>query len=168
MRGPRTGGRHARLRTYAGAAEAHRRPDAPVAHRQRHRLLHRVDEAQHRRLQRRRSAPGQPAGGAVPPHARLPTLTRGEQAQRLVLQDQDRGSDAGQTQGQDRSREGQRHGRGRPHDERRLDPRRLHAGGGCHRRRSHPGCGRDHPRQVALRILLPVRRKPHQRDRARP
>ena len=31
--------------------------------------------------------PGQPAAGEVPAHARLPARPRGEQAQRLVLQD---------------------------------------------------------------------------------
>jgi len=47
-------------------AQADRREDEPLADRGGRRLVPGPDEAEHRRLQRRRSAPGQPAAGEVP------------------------------------------------------------------------------------------------------
>ena len=91
---------------------------------------------------------------------------RGEQAQRLVLQVEDRGRAPGQAQGQARRDQGQRDGGGGADDERGLDPRGLHSGDRRDRGDPHPGRGRHHPRQGPLRVLLPLRRQPHQRDRS--
>ena len=55
--------------------------------------------------------PGQPAAREVPAHAGLPPAARGQRAQRLVLQVQDRGRAPGQAQGQAARDQGQRHGR---------------------------------------------------------
>ena len=67
---------------------------------------------------------------------------------------------------QARRAQGQRLPRRRADDERRLDARRLRARRRRHRRHAHPRCRRHHRRQGALRILLPVRRQPHLRDRS--
>ena len=72
------------------------------------------------------------------------------------------GAPAGQAEGQNDRPEGQRHAGRRAHDERRLHPRGLHARGGRHHRDPDPRRRRHHPRQGALRVLLPLGRQPHQ------
>ena len=64
--------------------------------------------------------------------------------------------------------QGQRHGGRRADDERRRDAGRLCAGLRCNRR--HPAARRRRRdrRQDALRMFLPLRRQPYQRDRTGP
>ena len=104
--------------------------------------------------------------GEVSAHAGLSADRRGEQAQCLVRQDHGRRRRRRQAQGQDGRAEGQHHAGRRADDERRVDARGLHARDRRDGRAAHPRCRRHDRRQGALRVLLPLGRQPHQRDRA--
>ena len=147
----------------AGAAQGTRGRSRVRPERGGSRRLRRADGAEHRRLQRGRPDGAGAAAGEVPAHARPSPERRGEPARRLVRQDDDRGRARRQAQGQDGRDQGQRLHRRRADDERRLDARGLRAGRGRDHRHAHPGCRRHHPRQGGLRVLLLLRRQPHQR-----
>ncbi len=126
-------------------------------------------DARHpRRLRCRRCAARLPAAGALSAHIGLPPDGGGKPDERLVREDRNQGCAARSPARAHGGAQGQCLPRRRADDERRRDLEGLHA---RHRRNDRHAPARrrcDHRRQGALRVFLPVRRKPHQRDRAGP
>ena len=113
------------------------------------------------------AAPDELPAGEISARAGAPALAGGEPARRLVREDRD--------QGQARAASSPAAAialkdnvclAGVPMMIGADHPGRLRAGGRRHHRRAHPRCRRRDRRQGGVRVLLRVRRQPHQHDRA--
>ena len=118
-----------------------------------------------RGLCRARCGARRKARGEISARRRLAAGARREQARRLVREDLDQGQARRQARRPPRRAEGQRLPRRRADDGRRGLPRRLGARHRRHHRHPHPRRRRRDRRQGGVRILLRVRRQPHQLDR---